>query len=222
MNWRHLTTRDPVLLKSTEHATNWLSPATRLQARVVAILGAEDNAPIVVKLGEPSAIGFDEGTGLHLVLTDTSPVWGETGVVEARRFRFPPDSPALHEGIAGDLIEGRLTYELCPFDVTDVFAEAGEGGGSRMLNGAELVKLVEYARTRDAAVTNVETFELSEGWQMPRIDLGIYGLEGNDEGLTDAQRIELAAGYVTEVLALANEEGGCFGYRVWVWLNSDR
>jgi hypothetical protein len=222
MNWRHLTTRDPLLLKSAEHGAKWLSPAMKLDARVVAILGVEENAAIVVKLSAPSVIGFDENTGLHLVLADTGAVWGETGVVEARRFQFPPDSPALHKGVASDFIEGRLTYELYPFDLEDVFAQAEEGGGSRLLNGAELAQLVEYARTRNAAVTNVETYELREGWQIPRIDLGIYGLDGKDEDLTDAQRIDLAAGYVSEVLALADEEGRCFGYQAWIWSNADR
>lgn len=222
MTWRHLTTRDPVLLKNAEDAAKWLPPATKLEARVVAILGVEGDAPIVVKLRAPSAIGFDEDTGLHLVLANAGALWEETGVVEARRFQFPSSSPALHEGIASDFIEGRLTYELCPFDLNEVFAEAEEGGGSRMLNGSELAQLVEYARTRNAAVTNVETYELREDWQIPRIDLGIYGLDGNDEGLTDIQRIDLAAGYVSEVLSLADEEGHRFGYIAWVWSNADR
>lgn len=71
-------------------------------------------------------------------------------------------------------------------------------------------------------MTNVETYELRGVLEVPRIDLGISGLDERDEGLTDAQRLELAAGNVSEVLALAEAEGHRFGYRVWVWLNADR
>lgn len=222
MTWRYLTTRDPIRLQGADDAPDWLSAATVIDARVVAILSQEDDAPVVVQLRAPSAVGLDEATGLHLTLVEAGARWLEAGVVEARRFQFPLDSPALHEGITSSLVEGRLSYERWPFDLAEVFDEALDGGGSRMISGAELSRLVDYARARDAAVTFVETYELRGALEIPRIDLGIYGLDGDDEGLTDNQRIDLAAGYVREMLALAQEEGQRFGYRVWVSPNADR
>jgi len=221
MTWRYLTTRDPVRLKGANDAPYWLSATMEIDARVVAILGAEDDAPVVVQLRTPSTVGLDETVGLHLTLAEAGAHWQEAGVVEVRRFQFPLNSPALHEGVASSSVEGRLAYERRPFDLAEVFAEADDGGGSRMISSAELSQFVDYARTRDAAVTSVETYELRGALEIPRIDLGIYGLDGNDEGLTDTQRIDLAAGYVSEVLALAQEEDHRFGYRVWVWPNAD-
>ena len=222
MTWRPLTTRDPVLLKSADKAPDWFSPALELEARVVAILGVEDDAPLVVQLAAPSTVGLADNVGLHLVPAEAGATWWDPGLVEVRLFEFPSDSLALREGVVGGSVEGRLTYERRPFDLAEVFAEAETGGGSRMIDGAELSRLVEYARTRDAAVTFVETFELRDTLEIPRIDLGLYGLDGDDAGLTDAQRIDLAAGYVGELLALADAEDHRFGYRVWVWLNANR
>ncbi|PXA84016.1 hypothetical protein DMC25_16410 [Caulobacter sp. D4A] len=222
MTWRYLTTRDPVLLKGAADAPAWLPPGVALEARVVAILGPENDAPLAVQLDRPLVVGFDDDTGLHLTLVAPGAQWLNRGAVDVRRFRFPQDSPALREGVASPVIEGRLTYERRRFEAAEVFAEAEEGGGTRMLDGVQLALLVEYARTRDAAVTFVETFELQDAFEIARIDLSLYGLEGNDAGLTDEQRIDLAAGYVSEVLALCEAEGECFGYRAWVGSNADR
>ncbi|USQ96918.1 hypothetical protein [Caulobacter sp. RL271] len=222
MTWRHLTTRDPIRLKSADDAPCWL-PATReIDARVVVILGEEDDAPIVVQLHTPSIVGLDEAIGLHLTLVEAGAQWQDAGVVEVRRFQFPLGSPSLREGTVSSFVEGQLTYERWPFDLAEVFAEADGGGGSRMISSVELSQLVDYARTHDAAVTSVEAYELRGALEIPRVDLSIYGLDGNDEGLSDTQRIDLAAGYVSEMLALAEKTGHRFGYRVWVWPNADR
>lgn len=222
MTWRHLTTRDPLRLKGADEPSYRLAPATGVDARVVAVLGEEEDAPVVVQLRNSSAVGLDETVGLHLSLVEAEARWQETGVVEVRRFDFPSNSPALHEGITSSRVEGRATYQRPPFDLAEVFDEADEGGGSRMISGAELSQFVEYARTRDAAVTFVEAFELRGVLEITRPDLGIYGLDGDDEGLTDAQRIDLAAGYVSEMLALAEAEGHRFGYRVWTSPSAER
>ena len=222
MTWRHLTTRDPLRLKGGDEPSYYLAAATEVDVRVVAVLGEEDDAPVVVQLRTLSSVGFDETVGLHLSLVETGARWQEAGVVEVRRFDFSSNSPALHEGITSSLFEGRATYQRRPFDLAEVFDEADEGGGSRMISGSELSQFVNYARTRDAAVTFVEAFELRGVLEIPRIDLGIYGLDGDDEGLTGAQRIDLAAGYVNEMLALAEGEGHRFGYRVWISPSVDR
>lgn len=188
----------------------------------MAILGEENDASIVVQLLTPSTVRLDETIGLHLTLVEAEATWQEAGVVEVRRFQFPLDSPARHEGITNSFVEGRLTYARRPFNLAEVFDEVDEGGGSRMISSAELSQLVDYARTRDAAVAFVETYELRGALEIPRIDLGIYGLDGDDEGLTDDQRIDLAAGYVREMLALAEQEGHRFRFRVWVSPNAHR
>lgn len=222
MTWRHLTTRDPVRLKSSLSAPPWLALGMEIDARVVAILGAEDDAPIVVKVVMPNSVGLDDSMGLHLTLAEAGAKWRDTGVVDVRRFWFPPESPALHEGVTGASVDGRLIYERRPFDLAEVFAEAHDGGGSRMISGVELSQFIEYARTRDATVTFVEAYELRGALEIPRIDLGVFDLDGDDLGLTDSQRIDLVAGNVREILALAEKEGLSFGYRVWLRPSANR
>lgn len=215
LHWRSLTTRDPVLLHPVGETITGLSADGPFEARVVAILGTTGDAGFVVQLLSPSAANLDEGVGLHLVFADAGDWWRDAGLVEARLFRFPPGSPALHEGILGEAA-GTLLCERSSFCPVEVFAESETGRGSRMLSAAELEQLVDYARTRGDAVVSVETYELRDVFQIPRIDLGLYGLEGDRPGLTPAQRIDMAARDIAEMLALAKAEGVRFGFQAWV------
>ncbi|MGH6999237.1 MAG: hypothetical protein ACREEO_13655 [Phenylobacterium sp.] len=215
MAWRYLTARDPLELRGAGDAPAWFPADAEVEARVVAILGVED-AAFVVRLVSPSVCGLGDDVGLHLVLVGAGTGWVDSGVVDVRTFRFPPSSPALHEGQVGGSVEGRLRYERRPFDLAAVFAEAETARGSRLINGAELDQLVGYAARRSSAVTFVETYELRGVMQIPRIDLGIYGPDEEEAALPIRQRIEQAGRDVAEILALSRQEDGRFGFQVWV------
>ncbi|MDG2531854.1 hypothetical protein [Caulobacter endophyticus] len=215
MHWRSLTTRDPVLLRPVGETAIGVFGGEPFEARVVAILGAADDAPFVVQLLSPAAANLDEDTGLHLAFAEADDWWRDSGQAEARLFRFPANSPARREGVVGEPV-GSLLCERRAFSPADVFAESETGGGSRMLCAVELERLVDYARTRGDAVVWVETYELRGVFEHPRIDLGLYGLEGDDPALTSTQRIEMATRDIVEMLSLASAEGGRFGFRAWV------
>lgn len=71
---------------------------------------------------------------------------------------------------------------------------------------------------RGAWVDIVETFEISEGLEIPRIDLSIYGDHGTYD-LPAAERQVLAGRRLTEMLAHAAKEPT--ELRFDVWLDSD-
>jgi len=69
--------------------------------------------------------------------------------------------------------------------------------------------------TRGAWIDIVETFEMTEESEIPRIDLGIYG----DHGCYDrpaAERRELAAERLKVMLAAASNSSAVFSFTVWL------
>lgn len=187
-----------------------------MTGRVVAFLrrGAGQFAA-VVKLDETFRDGASEHAALVLDLAGDS-VWSARAKVVARLFQLDPTSLVVSDGRQGERVEGVLVCERSAFILEDAFQEAQTASGTRLIDTAQLAELVAYARARGDLIRNIETYELRDGLELPRIDLGLYGLDESVLDRPQSERIDLAAAQVTAILLDAAAEGGCFGFQVWI------
>ena len=104
---------------------------------------------------------------------------------------------------------------LEPSDHDGAIRAASSGGGHRCVGASELLAFSERLDAQRAWIDIVETFELTDGLETPRIDLSIYGDHGSYD-LPAADRKALAARRLSEMLAVAEKEVSPLGFDVWL------
>src|SRR3989344_8375936 len=103
---------------------------------------------------------------------------------------------------------------LEPSDDDDAILAASSGRGHRCIGVYDLIAFSERLNAQKAWIDIVETFELADGLETPRIDLSIYGDHGS-YNLPAANRKALAAHRLSEMLAVAGKEVSPLGFDVW-------
>jgi len=92
---------------------------------------------------------------------------------------------------------------------------ASSGRGHRCVGINALIAFGKELGTRKAWIDIVETFEISNGLEIPRIELSIYGDHGAYD-LPARERQELAADRLAEMLAALEMESAEFCFDVWL------
>jgi len=104
---------------------------------------------------------------------------------------------------------------LEPSDHDSAILAASSGRGHRCIGASDLLAFGERLNAHKAWIDIVETFELADGLETPRIDLSIYGDHGSYD-LPAADRKALAAHRLSEMLAVAEREVSLLGFDVWL------
>lgn len=101
-----------------------------------------------------------------------------------------------------------------PSDDDDAILAASSGRGHRCIGASDLLAFSKRLNAQKAWIDIVETFELTDGLETPRIDLSIYGDHGSYD-LPAADRKALAAHRLSEMLAVAAKEVSPLCFEVW-------
>ncbi|MBJ7484275.1 hypothetical protein [Brevundimonas sp.] len=104
---------------------------------------------------------------------------------------------------------------LLPSDGDDAILAASSGRGHRCIGASALLAFSDQLNAHGAWIDIVETFEVAEGWEIPRIDLSIYGDHGSYD-LPAADRKALAARRLSEMMATVAKEVSALGFDVWL------
>lgn len=104
---------------------------------------------------------------------------------------------------------------LEPSDHDDPILAASSGRGHRCIGAPDLLAFSERLNAQKAWIDIVETFELVDGLETPRIDLSIYGDHGS-YNLSATDRKALAAQRLSEMLAVAAKEVSPLAFDVWL------
>jgi hypothetical protein len=94
-------------------------------------------------------------------------------------------------------------------------AAASSGRGHRCIGASALLAFSRQLNAQGAWIDIVETFEIAEGLETPRIDLSIYGDHGA-YGLAATDRKALADRRLSEMLVLVEKEESTLGFDVWL------
>lgn len=89
------------------------------------------------------------------------------------------------------------------------------GRGHRCIGISALKAFNEDLEGHRAWIDIVETFEIADGLEIPRLDLSIYGDHGAYE-LPASERRRLAADRLSGLLAAVAKESAEFGFTVWL------
>ena len=89
------------------------------------------------------------------------------------------------------------------------------GRGHRCVGTTALIAFNRELDAHRAWIDIVETFEIAEGLEVPRIELSIYGDHGAYD-LPVAERRKLAADRLAEMLAAIGNESADFCFDVWL------
>ena len=100
-------------------------------------------------------------------------------------------------------------------DDEDAILAASSGRGHRCIGAAALLAFSERLNVQGAWIDIVETFEIAEDRETPRIDLSIYGDHGSYD-LPAANRKVLAARRLSKMIAIAAKEALPLGFDVWL------
>ena len=100
-------------------------------------------------------------------------------------------------------------------DGADAIGAAASGRGHRCIGASALFAFSEQLNAQGAWIDIVETFEIAEGVETPRIDLSIYGDHGSYD-LPAADRKALADRRLSETMAIAAKEVSTLGFDVWL------
>lgn len=100
-------------------------------------------------------------------------------------------------------------------DRDDAILAASSGRGHRCIGTTDLLAFSERLNAQDAWIDIVETFEIADGLEIPRIELSIYGDHGAYD-LPAADRRKLAADRLAEMLRAVDNESGDFCFDVWL------
>lgn len=92
---------------------------------------------------------------------------------------------------------------------------ASSGRGYRCVGIPGLIAFNKELDARQAWIDIVETFEIADGLEIPRIDLSIYGDHGAYD-LPATERRESAAARLAEMLAAVGNESADFCFTVWL------
>lgn len=95
------------------------------------------------------------------------------------------------------------------------FQNSQSGKGIALDDVNRLKEFATYARTQDAVVCNVETFEVRGGDWITRTDLSIYQGGAEEQVLPPAQRIALSEEALEEVFRAIEREGVVCRFQVW-------
>lgn len=100
-------------------------------------------------------------------------------------------------------------------DGDDAILAASSGRGHRCIGASALIAFGDQLNAQGAWIDIVETFEIAEGLETPRIDLSIYGDHGSYD-LPAADRKALADYCLSEMTAIAAKEASTLGFYVWL------
>jgi len=104
---------------------------------------------------------------------------------------------------------------LNPSDKDGAILAASSGRGHRCIGASALLAFSNQLKVHGAWIDIVETFEIADGVETPRIDLSIYGDHGAYE-LAPTDRKALADRRLSEMLVLASKEGSTLAFDVWL------
>lgn len=102
-----------------------------------------------------------------------------------------------------------------PSDRDDVIRAASSGRGYRCKGASALLAFSEQLKAQGAWVDIVETFEIADGLERPRIELSIYGDHGTYH-LPVAERRQLAADRLAALVVAVRKESAEFCFDVWL------
>jgi hypothetical protein len=101
-------------------------------------------------------------------------------------------------------------------DLSQAFEDAQTGRGCRIPNVGQLTRLADYAATREMVICNVEVFELSGEFELPRIDIGIYGWEPEERDLPAAERAVIGRRRLADLMEDVAAETCQFVFLAWL------
>jgi hypothetical protein len=107
---------------------------------------------------------------------------------------------------------------MSKLDVTqlkDAFERSQSGRGFRLADVEQLRDFASYARGQASVVCNVETFEVRDEFEVPRIDLSVYQGGAEEQALPAVERVALSEEALQEVLAAIEREGIRCLFQVW-------
>ncbi len=105
--------------------------------------------------------------------------------------------------------------KLDPTQLRAAFEHSQSGMGSRLGDIEQLREFASYARSHDAVVCNVETFECRDEAEIPRIDLSIYQGGAEEQALPRLDRMARSEQELHEVLTAIEHEGIICVFQVW-------
>jgi hypothetical protein len=103
-----------------------------------------------------------------------------------------------------------------PNTMADLLATTLSARKSTRLPPQELLDFAAYCASKSVMVHTVEAFEIQGEWEIPRIDLGIYGPE---EGLASApwsERIKASCDEVRHVASRALNLAKVIIFEIWL------
>lgn len=100
--------------------------------------------------------------------------------------------------------------------LSEAFESAQTGRGCRIPNVDQLARLAEFAAARDMVISNVEVFELSGEFELPRVDISIYGWEPEERNLSSAERAAIGKRRLTELMEDLAAETCQFVFLAWL------
>jgi hypothetical protein len=138
-------------------------------------------------------------------------------------FVFPGDGAAEHIREAGlfYLWEGGFVGEARvvgggALRLPEAFGAAQTGRGCRVPNAGQLTRLAEFAAARGMVISNVEVFELSGEFELPRVDISIYGWEPEERDLPPAERAAIGNRRLAELMEDLAVESCQFIFLAWL------
>lgn len=100
-------------------------------------------------------------------------------------------------------------------DHDDAILAASSGRGHRCTGTTGLLAFSERLKAQDAWIDIVETFEIADCLEIPRIELSIYGDHGAYDLPTEERR-KLAADRLAGMIRAVGNEPGDFCFDVWL------
>ena len=97
----------------------------------------------------------------------------------------------------------------------------GDKGIPPLISVTELLALVEYAAERGAWISNLEAYQLTDGSEIPAIELSIYGVPSEAEALPKDEKIAFMKNEIQIILGYAKKEPDPYGFVAWVDYESE-
>ncbi len=99
---------------------------------------------------------------------------------------------------------------------TEIFAESLNIRGTGLITNEEFSQLLQVAKRESAIVHTVESYEMRQGLEIPRLDLGIYGLVETDAKLEWIELLEKTHQHAQQLLDDAKQEKNEIKFKVWL------
>ena len=138
--------------------------------------------------------------------------WPIQGEASLRACTFDPHR-GWRQVLQTGRMQGLVTFEKKSFELEEVLIESLTARGSRLIDAVQLKTLLDYASAKDVVLQCTETYELSERFEQPRIDLNAYVEDDACKPITD--RLALASREFEALLQEAAVEPNELAFQVW-------